>query len=406
MNCRFRRKSLPAVTRGLVVSAAVALISIPMKAHAQFTGNVSATAQFENNSNVFNLESGVSQPGATNHRGADSFLAYGAAFDLRYLWSKQELYASASTTQFNYQRFSELNHDDYKFETGLNWVLGHLLDGNVDVRRTRTMVPFFDLTGTTLSLQTEQRETALVGLKVTPEWRVEGSAYTDTIDEPIPLAPNLRAKESSGTATAKYLGIAGFTSGAYVGYRSGSFEGTNGTLNPDYHETSEGLVATYQSSRSTMDGQIGYSRRTSTTGTDNTSGVTGKFKLKDQLTPKTDIAIELGRAINSYLLNAGSEIDTSAGVTANWQATYKLQVSLGYTYTYRDYPRQGNNPVGSNRIDHQQYATLGVDYRPQRWIIIRPYSNITVRRSDYIGANFNSTVFGVYVTILRPKKTK
>jgi hypothetical protein len=397
---------LPAVTRGLVVSAAVALISIPMKAHAQFTGNVSATAQFENNSNVFNLESGVSQPGATNHRGADSFLAYGAAFDLRYLWSKQELYASASTTQFNYQRFSELNHDDYKFETGLNWVLGHLLDGNVDVRRTRTMVPFFDLTGTTLSLQTEQRETALVGLKVTPEWRVEGSAYTDTIDEPIPLAPNLRAKESSGTATAKYLGIAGFTSGAYVGYRSGSFEGTNGTLNPDYHETSEGLVATYQSSRSTMDGQIGYSRRTSTTGTDNTSGVTGKFKLKDQLTPKTDIAIELGRAINSYLLNAGSEIDTSAGVTANWQATYKLQVSLGYTYTYRDYPRQGNNPVGSNRIDHQQYATLGVDYRPQRWIIIRPYSNITVRRSDYIGANFNSTVFGVYVTILRPKKTK
>lgn len=404
MNCRFHWESLPAVARGLLASAAVAFIVIPMKAHAQFTGNASATGQFESNSNVFNLDSAV--PGTTAHPQADSFLAYGAAFDLKYLWSKQELYASASTTEFNYQRFTELNHDDYRFETGLNWVLGELLDGKVDVTRTRTMVPFYDLAETTLSLSTEQRESALVGLKVTPEWRIEGSAYTDTLDEPIPQAPNLQAKENSGSVAAKYLGIVGFTSGAYVGYQSGSFEGTNGTLNPDYHQTMEGFTATYQSSRTTVDGKIGYSRRTSTTGTDNTSGVTGEFKFKDQLTPKTDVALELGRAINSYLLNAGSEIDTSAGVTANWQATFKLEVSLGYTYTYRDYPRQGNDPVGSNRIDHQQYATLGVDYRPQRWIIIKPYANYLVRNSDYIGGNFNSTVFGVSVTVLTPKKTK
>jgi hypothetical protein len=406
VSCRSPRKSLQAVARGLVVMSVAVGLMTPMNAHAQFTGNASATGQFESNSNVFNLDSGVPQPGTTAHPQADTFLAYGAAFDLRYLWSKQELYASASTTEFNYQRFTELNHDDYKFDTGLNWVLGELLDGKVEVKRTRTMVPFFDLAGTTLSLSTEQRESALVGLKVTPEWRIEGSAYTYTLDEPIPQAPNLQAKESSGTATAKYLGIAGFTSGVYVGYLSGSFQGTNGTLNPDYHQTSEGLVATYGSSRSTLDGQIGYSRRTSTTGTDNTSGVTGKFKLKDQLTPKTDVAIELGRAINSYLLNAGSEIDTSAGVTANWQTTYKLLVSLGYTYTYRDYPRQGNNPVGSNRIDHEQYATLGVDYRPQRWIIIKPYLNFLTRNSDYIGGDFNSTIIGVYVTILTPQKSK
>jgi len=378
-----------------------------MKAHAQFTGKASATGQFESNSNVFNLDSGVPQPGTTDRPRADSFFAYGAEFELKYLWGRQELYASAGTTEFNYQRFTELDHNEYKFETGLNWVAGELLDGKVDVKHTRAMVPFYDLTGTTLSLQTEQRESALVGLKVTPEWRIEGSAYTSTLDEPIPLAPNLQAKESSGTATAKYLGITRFTSGLYVGYQTGSFQGTNGTATPDYHQTMEGFVATYKSARSTLDGQIGYSRRTSTTGTDNTSGVTGEIKLTDQLTPKTDVAIQLGRSINSYLLNAGSEIDTNAGVTANWHATYKLLVSLGYTYTYRDYPRQGNNPVGTDRIDHQQYATLGVDYQPQRWIVIKPYANLTVRRTDFIGANFDSTVFGVYVTILTPpKKTK
>ena len=371
-----------------------------MNAHAQFAGKASATGQFESNSNVFNLNSGSPQPGTNDYRRSDTFLAYGAGFDLDYLWGKQELFASASTTKFNYQRFTQLDHDDYRLDTGLNWKAGQLLDGKLDVLRRRTMVPFFDLTGTTLSLETEQRETAQVGLKVTPEWRIEGSTYTSKLDEPIAQAPNLRVTESSGTATVKYLGIAGVTGGLYAGYMSGSFQGTNNTVNPSYRQTMEGFQASSQSGHSTYDGQIGFSRRTSATGADNTSGVTGEFKLKDQLTPKTDIAVTLGRAINSYVFNAGSEIDTSAGVTVDWQATYKLGVTLGYTYTYRDYPGQGNNPVGSNRIDRQQYATLGVDYRPQRWIIIKPYSNLLVRNSNYIGGDFNSTIIGVYVTIL------
>jgi hypothetical protein len=386
-----------------MLSIAIASLVLPLESHAQVTGKASVTSQFESNSNVFDLNSGY-PPETGGYRRGDTFFAYGARFDVQYLWGNQELFASASTTEFDYQRYTQLDHEAYRLDAGMNWTLEQLLDGNIDIKRTRTMVPFYDLGGTTLSLQTEQREAAKAGLKVTPEWRLEGSAYTSKLDEPLPEAPNLRLTESSGTVALKYLGIGRFTSGMYVGYASGSFQGTAGTLNPDYHQYMGGLSATYLSPRSTFDGQVGYSRRISTTGTDNTSAVTGEFKLREQLTAKTGVAVNLGRAIDNFILNTGSEIDTSAGVTADWQATYKLGVILGYTYTYRYYPGQGNDPPGSNRIDHQQYATLGIEYRPRRWILIKPYANYLTRNSDYIGGGFNSTIAGLYVTILMPEK--
>jgi hypothetical protein len=112
----------------------------------------------------------------------------------------------------------------------------------------------------------------------------------------------------------------------------------------------------------------------------------------------------VSRLISSYVSSASSEIDTLAGLGATWQATYKLGVIVGYTFTYRDYPGQGNDPVGSNRIDHQQYATLELEYRPQRWLLIKPYANVQRRGSNYIGGDFNQTIFGVYVVFQTPDK--
>jgi hypothetical protein len=113
---------------------------------------------------------------------------------------------------------------------------------------------------------------------------------------------------------------------------------------------------------------------------------------------KSSILFDAGRSIQSYVLTSGSEIDTSLGVTAEWQATYKLGVTLGYKYTYRDYPGQGNNPVGSERVDIQNSARLEIDYRPRKWLSIRPYANLQWRISDFVGGNFNANTFGVAVT--------
>ena len=396
-------KRPPPVALLLRALVGLVLLLISVKVPAQVTGKASATGQFESNSNVFDLNSGTPLPtGGDSHRG-DTFFAYGAQFDLNYLWGKQQFFASAGTTEFDYQRFTQLDHEDYRLDAGMKWTLDQLLDGKIDIRRVRTMVPFYDLAGTVLSLQTEQRESAEAGIKVTSQWRIEGAAYTSKLDEPLPEEPSLSLTETSGKITVKYLGTSRFTGGWYVSYTSGSYEGDTGA-NPSYHEYGSGVQTTYASPRSTFDGQVGYARRISTSGANNTSGLTGQIKFKEQLTAKTNVAVIIGRAIQNYVLNAGSEIDTSAGVTAEWQASYKLAVTLGYTYTYRNYPGQGNDPIGSDRIDHQQYATLGVEYRPLRWLVIKPYGNLQRRNSDYIGGDFSSTVFGLYFTLRTPDR--
>ncbi len=286
--------------------AALALLVMPI-AHAQFKGQAGATMQVESNSNVFDVNSGTPLPAVPGdaHRG-DTFLAYGALFGLQYGWRNQQFFASASASKIDYQNNTDLDHTAYKFDAGMKWALGRLLDGKIEISRARDMVPFYDLAGTTLSLQTVQREAADATLKVSPEWSVEGAAYTSKQNEPLPEAPNLSLTDTAGTVTVRYLGIARFTGGFNANYDTGSFQGSTVAANPDYHQYGAGLTTSYLSPRSTLEGEVGYSRRMSATGTDNTSGVTGKISLLQRLTAKTNVAFTLSRAIESYFLNSGS----------------------------------------------------------------------------------------------------
>jgi hypothetical protein len=100
--------------------------------------------------------------------------------------------------------------------------------------------------------------------------------------------------------------------------------------------------------------------------------------------------------INSYIANVSSEIDSLVGMNVKWQATYKTAVLAGYSWTYRELPGQGNAPPGSERIDRLNYASVKVEYEPFWWLSIKPYANLQTRSSNYAGANFNATVYGVY----------
>jgi hypothetical protein len=389
------------VASGLPICIALVALVLPIRVHGQFTGKASATGQFESNSNVFDLAAGSAAAGTNVPRPSDTFFAYGAQFDASYLWGRQQIYATGSTTEYDYQRFAELTHNAYNVDAGLIWKLGEPLDGKLQVIRTHIMAPFYDLTGSALalSLVTTQKELAQAGLKLGSEWRLEGSAYTSEVDEPIQNTPNLQLRETSFTSSIKYLGIDKFTSGLTAGYLSGDYSGSNSYLNPSYHQTTAGILTNYKSNRTTFEGQIGFTRRVSATGSDNTSGLTGLFGFTQQLTPKTSFSANIDREIDSYLLNAGSEIVSAAGADLHWQPTFKLTMSLGYKFMYEDYPGQGNNPVGSNRVDIQETTTMSIGYQPRRWLLISPYANWQTRRSTFIGAHFSTNIIGVLVTV-------
>ncbi|HTD72631.1 MAG TPA: outer membrane beta-barrel protein [Steroidobacteraceae bacterium] len=401
------RNSHYSVAYGWLLFAALGL---PIAAHAQFYGKASATTQYESNSNVVALQSGFSNtgPGFNGGRRSDTDYSYGGELDGTYLWGRQELYAIGTARQYNYQHFTDLDHNEYTIDVGMNWKAAEIFDGKLDVLRTRTMVPLYDLTGSTLALalNTTQQETASLGVKVAGDWKLQGSVSHSKGEEPLPGAPELQLTQTTYTGWVNYGGFGDVSLGFGETYVVGDYGGgSSATGNPSYRQGTLGFQASYKANpRTTFDGSVGYSRRVSDDGTDNSAGITGAVDVTRQLTPKTSVSLKIDRAINSYYLNTGSEVDTEVVGGVNWQATYKLAVSAGYQFTYRDFPSQNNDPTRSNRIDRQQFATLSLSYQPRRWLTIRGYGNYQTRSSNFEGGDYNASIIGISVTVSSPDR--
>ena len=381
------------------IASMLLLAAWPALAEVDVTA--SGVARYEYNSNVFDLQNGFPVPGTTNDfRRSDELYTYGALLDAAYLWDQQKLFGTFTANQFEYDHFTELDHLEYTADGGLNWKLGSNLDGTLEALRDRTMVAFTNVNNAQFVLQTEQRENAKVGVEFIPDWRLEGSGYYRTVDQNYLDAGGLDLTESQGQVAMRYLGLAGLTAGLSFAYTDGRYTGAGAGFNPNYEQSSISVVSTYApTGRSTFKGALGYSDRRSAEADNSISGVTGELDYDNQITGKTSTHLQISRLINSYISNTSSEIDSMANASVRWQTTYRLGVAAGYTYTYRDLPGQGNAPLGGNRIDHLQYATLNVDFDPFRWLILKPYANYQIRTSNFVSGNFNATVVGLNFTV-------
>src|SRR5271170_5919092 len=146
---------------GLLISGTMFAL-VPFAPRAELSTTASVTGQYEDNSNVYDLQHGYLVPGTTDYKQSDSDFVYGGSIQLKYLWSLQEFYALASGDEFRYDHFTQLNHNDYKLNGGWDWKAGLILDGTLDVLRSSTMVPFTDVMQSIVAVQTEQRETAKI----------------------------------------------------------------------------------------------------------------------------------------------------------------------------------------------------------------------------------------------------
>jgi hypothetical protein len=376
----------------------------PLAAPAETTLALSAGAEYSYNSNVFDVQSGYPVSGLNPASGyGDAYTSYSAECHLSYQSAQQRLHADLSGSDFRYQKFTQLDRREYRLDAGWTGTFWSAWDGNFDLVRDRAMVPFLYLTTTTLSVTTMEREQAGLGVQFLPRWRAEASGYSSDTDWPLPGEPDVRLKESEGEASLKYLGTGPVVSGVRVADLTGTYSGsTNPELNTSYRQWTAGIVANYASGHSRLAANLSYSDRTSPgpEGALNTlSGPTAALGYTNQITGKTSLSINLARTFVPYLTNQSSSIDNVASLALEWQATYRIHVTTSYAYDYAQLPGQGNNPIGSNRLDHLQTATLGIDYKPRPWLWIKPYASHQTRTSNYIGGNFDASVYGVKLTL-------
>ena len=380
----------------------VLALALPAPAFADLSVQASATEHYEYNSDVYQVPSSASLPaGLTGTRLGDSYLSEAAQLVAADVVSNQQLYLTLNGDRVQYDRFTGLNHTDYTAEAGWDWKVGRIWDGFLDVSRIRSMVSFYNLIGSNLTLQTEQREVGKVRLQFLPDWRTAVTGMTRTVDQPQANDPDLSVKESSGRFDLEYVGTAGLTSGVTASYLHGSFSGTQGLFEPTYNQRSGGLTVTDDfSGRSTLRGEIGYTKRTSDAGSGNISGLTGDVDYRINLTGKTTAEVELSRLINVFLATTTADIENAAALRLNWQATNKIGVNLQYTYTHRDLPGQGTNPVGSDRTDSLNIGQLTVTYRALSWLALQPYFQYqSLASGSAPGFDFNSKSFGIEFTL-------
>jgi hypothetical protein len=386
-----------------VCSVLMVTLGVSGSARAQLAVIASGTAQYEYNSNVFDLSRGQPLPLGFSGTGfGDSSFTESGRVDSSYQLGAQRFFATIEGSDAQYDRFSNLNHTAYLFDGAWDWKAADIWDGIIDVSRARSMVSFFNLLGPERVIQTDQRETGKAGLQFTPDWRAEVTGLTHKTDQPQEDAPNLSLSESSGEAAFKYLGVAGVAAGLNATYLTGKFDGSNELFEaPSYVQRSTGLTVTDDiSGLSMLRADVGYTRRSSANASDNVSGVTGEFDYKRTLTGKTSAEFSVSRQINVFLTNTGSEIDSIATLIVDWQATYKIGVVVGYNYTYRQLPNEGDAPLGSNRVDQLQFAQLAMTYQPFPWLILKPYFNYQDRTSQHFTAgNFNSSSAGLLFTV-------
>jgi hypothetical protein len=371
----------------------------PAAAWAQLHAMPYADIAYQYNSNVFALPSSAPEPiGDHGPTFSDQYLEERAGVDALYDWSLQEFYANVEGRHFGYEQLSTLSHDEYLLHGGMKWQLGHLFDGVLDYRRERSMVSFLDFTATQLYLQVQSVTTASANFQFTPDWRLQSQGVINDLDSPRPGYPSLSLTEDSIHEGLRYVGVASLSAGIDAIFLNGHFNGEEFILTPRYDQTTIEAAAKYVATGlSSFDGALGYTRRTQENGAP-ISGISSLLAYQRDLTGLTSINIKLSRAFNTYLTYEGAEIDTGVALGATWKATSTIAVAPGYQWTYSTFPGAdlaGLAPVGVERVDHYQLATLSVKYQPRDWLSLRLYGQYETRSSDVVIDSFNRTLFGL-----------
>jgi hypothetical protein len=381
----------------------LAWLGCPGLALAQFTFEPYASGDYEYNSNIAAVAPGDPANVLLGDPQRDDRIQRAiAGASLKYLWGRQSLTASAEGRRISYDHFTRLNHDEYLLGADLTWQLASLFDGKFDFRREQRMAALNARLSSDLALEEETQASGGLNLQINPEWRLETGYTNRDLDSPQIGLPDYGLRENAGDVAIKYQGAGSLTFGVTGTRLEGQYRGV--PLSPSYQQTSlEGTLSYKRGEQPVLDSALGYTRRENPASLGGTvSGTTGMLRYTRQLTGKTTIFVGLERAVNSYVVAAATEFDSTASLKINWQATGKIGVGVAYAYTRSTFTGQTVANSTEGRADDYQASSLNIDYEMLRWLSLRPYASYQTRASNVNFYQYSGAVVGIQLRIQRP----
>jgi len=318
--------------------------------------------------------------------------------DGTYLSGQQKLTAKLEGRRYDYDQFTDLDHDEYLADIALRWKLTSLLDGTFDARQERAMAPFTLGNSSELTINVDRKINGLFNLNFNPDWRLEAGAYSHDLKSPLQFYPDFVEREFATHVGLINTSQTNLTYGITADHIAGRYENA-----PDagpYSQTTASLTMQYGVSALTkFNGSVGYSRRDQVDTVGSVPAFIGSIGYTRQLTGRTSLNIQLSRAVNSYVAAAGSEIDTGANVGVNWQATYRITVALYYGLVHSAFVGQAiANSPGSNtngRVDRLPTESVNVNYLIMQRLQLHAYLVKTSRTSDIESYHFSDSTAGI-----------
>lgn len=373
--------------------SAVAMVLLPCAAQAQLDFEPYVGLRYQYNSNVFEEasdEEALEQRGTSER--ADTALESLVGLLLRFPFGRQQLRLEAEGRRYEYERFGDVDHDEYRLLGALDWTAGDAADGDLFYRAERRLASFADLDTSELRLQTERYAGAGANLDVTPRWRLESGAQLHWLELPLRDYPEFELEETKLDLSVLYAGFGNFASGIHFAYIDGEYSGV-----PDataFDELTAQWTGRYKSGLSAFEASAGVSRRQEDVGDEETTGMTGALAFEHSISPKTSFELELFRRISSYSAGANSLLETGFRGGLRWQVTPKTGLLASALWTRSDF--EGDSSVAAeDRKDELGALRLDARWDALRWLALSLFGEYRDRQSSEPRQGFDAAILGI-----------
>lgn len=357
--------------------------------------------------NVFRLDDDESASALLGESGrSDSIRQIGAGIRYDLPVSRQLFSFEARADNFDYNRFSELDHTAYLFGGNWGYQAGPDISGDLGYRRSRRLTRFNELQAPQRDLITLDRGYVSSTYRIFPRLQVRGALQGDRIDHSEESRRDLDQRIATETIGVDYVSTRENTLGAQLQLKQGNYPNpqiVGGTaIDNEYDEYEISAVTGWQFAPKTrFDGRLGYTdREHDEISQRDFSGITYRGTLA--WAPSSKILVDgalyreiasVEDLIASFVLTEG----VSAGIA--WAPTIKIVLQARAIYEDRQYEGDPGIVLGTagDREDKFRGLRLSAGYRPARLVDVWSSYEHGRRSSDLNNADFDYDLFSINV---------
>lgn len=377
-----RNRMLPAETplplRILIPFATTGLLGFVGSAQGKIEGEPYASAEVVYDSNLYRVaddREAIALNGSPEQ--SDTIFLYTVGAGLQYKIQSQRLYGGGEWRRQEFDRNSELDHDEHLLVGGLEWSLGPVTDGRIELREEERLESFRNRGNADLSIQTDRRAMADTRIAIMPEWLLQLKADTLSYHYSLERSRNYNLEEDGGRIALRRNSDSLVNLGVSYEYRDGRYpeRGPNAGVPESYTQQTLQLTAEAKTPVSLLRAEIGRSdRQNEGLNVDDVSGVTGEISWRREQTDKHTLRLKAFRRVNSVdQVNSNAALETGFGGGVDWLIGANALLQADYEWSKSEFDGSPIGSLGLDQIeDRQQRAELSVVYRPVFWFSLTP----------------------------------